>query len=332
MTNTIWNSADSTAHISLSDFSHTATSGSGSGNEGIRATVSRGPTGKWYLEYSNLSYPYGGYIGFALSTDTLGSTYQFGIGSSGYVNSGGNSYGPLSALTGTIVDFAVDLDNGKFWVRQNGGAWLGQIGGSADPATNTNGIPLPTYVSPYFPEAGLQFNPVTVTVDGGDWPSPTFAYPAPAGFSPWDGIAGVSGTWASTEAADTFAAIGYPGYPGIDADLAATEAPDTFAAVGYMSLLGAMSVTETGDAFSAYGYMPVEGTWISTEATDRFVGLGEGWGVNGTWASTEAPDVFAATISTPVEGTFIATEAADRFQALGEGVTRVRPRRDFFVT
>jgi hypothetical protein len=141
-----------------------------------------------------------------------------------------------------------------------------------------------------------------------------------------------SGTWASTETKDTFAATGYPGGFGITGDLTSTEARDIFAAVGYPNNVGVWTTLEAPDRFSAFGFQPQTAVWHSTEAADVFHGTGIGLGENGVWASTEATDIFAATGFTPVSGTFIVTEAADRFQAFGAGVIRVRRRRTSFVT
>jgi hypothetical protein len=331
MTNTVWNTGDSTAHIATSDTDHTATSGSGSGNEGIRATVSHA-TGKWFIEFTNVSYLYGGWLGFAAASDTLGGTGQFGIDSGGnsHFTSGSSSGDPGSNPTGHVVDFAIDLDNSLMWSRYDGGNWNGS--GTADPATGAGGHSISGFTGPVFPYAWLQFNPDTVTIDGGDYPSPTFIHPAPSGFTPWNGISGVSGTWASTEAADIFAAIGYPGYPGIDGQLVATEATDVFSATGLIVPTGVWASTEHPDQFSAYGYMVTTGTMAVTEHPDTFAATGFGQGIDGAWASTEIPDHFAAVGFQPISGTFIVTEAPDRFSALGEGVTQVRRRRPFFVT
>lgn len=328
MTSTVWNVSDVSSHIALSNTDHTATSGSGSGNEGVRATVSHS-TGKWYIEFSNISLLYGGIIGFAAAGDALGSSGQAGVtaGSPGYLQVGGSDYGPYGNANGTVLSFAVDFTNNQIWTRTNGGNWNGS--GTADPATNTGGQSISSLTTPLFPYAWLQFNPDTVDINGGD---STFSYTAPTGFNPWNGIAGVTGTWASTEAADAMAFIGYPGTFGLIGQLAATEAPDVLAALGYILTTGTLVGSEYQDRFSAYGYLPVYGPWTSTEAPDIFAAAGVGLGRNGTWASTEAPDIFAALGVGPVLGPLAATDPQDRFQAIGAGVTQVRPRRKLFVT
>jgi hypothetical protein len=330
MTNTVWNSGDSTAHIALSDTDHTATSGSGSGNEGIRGNVSRGTSGKWYIEFTGIVTPYGGEIGFAAASDTLGGNGQFGINTSGYIFSGGTDYGPLTAISGHVLDFAVDFDNNELWVREDGGNWNGS--GTADPATNTGGISIAGYTGPVFPYAWLQFNPCSVTVDGGDYPSPTFLYPAPAGFSAWNGSSYPTGTWASTDVPDSFSAVGYSGAPGVVVNLQATEATDTFAATVLLSNLMTMAVFESADVFSAYAFQELSGVWTPTEAKDAFAAAGLGWGTNGIWASTEATDIMVASAAVPVTGTWASTEPTDRCSIFGEGVSQVRRRRPIIIT
>ena len=64
---------------------------------------------------------------------------------------------------------------------------------------------------------------------------------------------GVTGTFAPTEADDTFAGAGYVPATGT---IAVTENVDTFAGVGYTSLTAALAVTETPDTFAGVGYGP----------------------------------------------------------------------------
>ncbi len=57
----------------------------------------------------------------------------------------GLSIGSIST-GGTVVCFAIDLDNDKGWIRNGaGGNWLGQVIGSQNPATNTGGGSLSNY-------------------------------------------------------------------------------------------------------------------------------------------------------------------------------------------
>ncbi|WP_256808135.1 hypothetical protein [Bradyrhizobium sp. Bra64] len=66
---------------------------------------------------------------------------------SGQVVVSGAHLGTVSpASNGETLGFAIDLDNQKFWVRKIGGDWLNLS--FANPATNSNGISIPsgTYV------------------------------------------------------------------------------------------------------------------------------------------------------------------------------------------
>jgi hypothetical protein len=181
--------------------------------------------------------------------------------------------------------------------------------------------------------SGTSQGVTTSSDNGASWTLGTLATT-----NPWTGLAagaalpGSSGTWHTTEATDSFAAIGYPGLPGVSGSLVTTEARDVFAATGFGNLVGRMNIVERSDTFSAFGFQPFTGHMTVTEAPDIFHATGIGRGEDGVWHSTEAPDVFAATGVAPISGTFITTEAPDIFQAFGAGVTRVSRRRPFFIT
>lgn len=143
-----------------------------------------------------------------------------------------------------------------------------------------------------------------------------------------------SNTWASVEAPDTMAFVGFAGAPGITGELSTTEVADSFAAAGYPAAVGTWATTDGQDTFSAFGRQPIDGHMASTENPDTFAGTGVGFGETLILASTEAPDVFAAkgTVIEKVEGTFNATETSDSFHALGAGANRSTKRPVFFVT
>ncbi len=140
------------------------------------------------------------------------------------------------------------------------------------------------------------------------------------------------GSWESTEAKDSFHAVGYPGSSGIIGDLLSTEAKDIFAATGEVPVVAVWTSTEAKDIAGFFGHIPVQGPWASTEAKDILHVVGNTPGTGGPWMSTENPDVFAGIGNTPISGVWASTEAADRFLALGAGVVRVRRRRNFSVT
>lgn len=349
MTLTTWNPADKAAGITLSNGNNTATGSSG--NNSVRGTTSHAAsTGKYYLEYNSITQVGGsGVIGVENSTVglTTNSTNGMGVGPSGAFPGGTFSASPA----GHVVGMAVDTNNKRIWWRYDAGNWNNS--GTADPATNVGGTDYSGMSggTTVFPFVFLQNGGTcTINTDG-----TAFAHAAPSGFSPWDGVAGASGTittsltkasisaagftspvgtWASTEAADTAAFIGFPGVPGISGQLAVTENPDAFAAAGYPALLGTFIAVEPQDSFSAFVLQPKKGTLAATEAQDIFAGIGVGYGENLHFALTEAADKFAAlgTAFQPVRGPLTATEFPDSFRALGAGVTVSVKRPVFFVT
>lgn len=142
------------------------------------------------------------------------------------------------------------------------------------------------------------------------------------------------GTLESTEAADSFHAVGYgPGGAGQFGFLTATETKDTFAAVGAVAISGSMTLIEAKDTFSAFISVPIRGVFVTAEAPDRFAGTGIGLGEDGMWMSTEVLDTLTINGVVPIAGTFDTSETADRFRAIGAGVvTSRRRRRRTFVT
>ena len=123
---------------------------------GIRSTLRVPSSGKWYVEAANITYAGAGnscLLGFTQSTSLTSSVTAFGgtltpwigvdanvYGNKIALNWNGVSGGTASATTlfssyasGDIVNFAIDFDNGKFWVGKNG-TWYN----SGDPAAGTN--------------------------------------------------------------------------------------------------------------------------------------------------------------------------------------------------
>src|ERR1035437_6820012 len=158
-------------------------------------------------------------------------------------------------------------------------------------------------------------------------------------------------TWASTEAKDVFAAIGYAssvtgvwasletkdtfagaGLPNPAGHWTSTEAKDVFAAAGYQQIGGSWVSTEAHDVFSAYGGQPVSGTWASTEAKDGFAGAATTHGESGVWASTEPVDVVNMIGYIPTTGSWDSTEAEDRFYALAYTIGAAPKGRRIFLS
>lgn len=344
---TTWNPADISG-VTLSSGNLIATANNGS-NGGARGTTSH-TSGKWYIEFvchhptQNNVFPGLGTTGagFEGGTNTSGGTATLAPSGSAVSTLAGSFTVSFGALTdGEIVSIAVDFTAGLVWfaVGGNFSNWNGS--GTANPATGTGGFStangsgnwggvLSGGVFPYMASQG-GFSPpnagLTVVPDG-----PSQSFTPPSGFGSWDAPPVPSGPWASTEAPDIFAAIGYPGAGATRGDLLSNEAADIFAAVGFPRLNGFLQVTGAGDTFSAFGRQPLTLTMHPTEAADIFHAIGVGRGENGVWISTEGIDTLTMLGHTPIAGTWASTEAADRFSAIGAGVTRVRRRRTFFAT
>ena len=158
-------------------------------------------------------------------------------------------------------------------------------------------------------------------------------------------------TWASTEAKDVFAAIGYAnsitgiwasletkdtfagaGLPNPAGYWTSTEAKDVFAAAGYQQIGGSWTSTEARDVFSAYGRQPLGGTWSSTEAKDVFAAVGTTHGESGVWASTEPVDVVNMIGYIPNHGSWASTEAKDAFFALAYTIGAAPKGRRIFLS
>jgi hypothetical protein len=182
---TVWDPADKTTNITLSSGNHIATTTGGAGNEGVRASPTyHGASGKWYLEYTGISFGHTSRWGFTSAMETLGDTAGvLGIDTAGWINAGAG--GPCGDPTGHTVCFAMDFDNKKMWVRYDGGAWVGNGGASPDPATDTNGVDITGFTSPVVPYFYGQFSGDTGTLNCGD---SAFVQAIPSGFTAWDSI------------------------------------------------------------------------------------------------------------------------------------------------
>jgi hypothetical protein len=138
----------------------------------------------------------------------------------------------------------------------------------------------------------------------GDWLAIETALQLPS-------VPSASGTWASTETADTFAGSGGT----LNGTWASTEAKDTFAGAGG-TLGGSWASTEARDTFAGIGAPQANATMAVTEAADAFAGAGYPQMI-GSWASTESPDVFAAFAVEQVRGSMYLSEIKDTFAGIG---------------
>jgi hypothetical protein len=292
-------------------------------------------TGKFYYEWSCTGMDDNN-SGVGVADITLVKDFAGGKGNtaSGVLLSTGEIYangtgivGGLNPYIGHVICIAVDVGAQIFWARIDGGNW--NASGTANPATGAGGISF-SYMNASNPVA-----PAFVASDAAfsgtaNFGATSYAQTPPTGFGNW-ATPGVTGTWASTEAADIFASVGWSVTAGITANLSTHEAPDTFAATGYPLLSGTMLLTEAQDIFSGYIIFPVAGTLTATEAKDQFSALATTPGVGGNWTSIDPVDVVNVIGYTPISGTFAPVEASDIFQALGSGASATVLRRVFFV-
>ena len=118
------------------------------GDAFMRSSVGH-TSGKYYYEVTLGAWPtFGGtFIGAADGSNaTNGSGGFLGNGTHGVgaPDSGGWAGAPSGTTTsptyftpGDVVCLAIDIDNGKIWIRLNAGNW--NSNGTANPATNVNG-------------------------------------------------------------------------------------------------------------------------------------------------------------------------------------------------
>ena len=129
------------------DFTGTITSSNGNtvfqGGR-YRATLGMG-AGKYYWEAKRLNAPDNAYIGIKADSGSWSSTWSESytvLTSSGNYYLDGSDQGAYgnSSTTNDILMFALDMDNGKFYIGENG-TWFN----SGNPATSTN--PMATGIS-----------------------------------------------------------------------------------------------------------------------------------------------------------------------------------------
>jgi len=155
-------------------------------------------SGKWYFEctcnnQSSSNAPLVG-VGPRVSGTANtpgGNTYPGGSSNSGvgmsqlgtvYYLSNSIATGYPTFTTGSVISVAIDYGNAKIWFRVNGGNWNGS--GTADPATNTGGLSISTFLSAapggISPGFGLYYTNDAMTMNFGDT---AFTYTIPSGFT-----------------------------------------------------------------------------------------------------------------------------------------------------
>lgn len=133
-----WNPSDKSANVTLSNGNLTASGSNGSGGA-VRANQGKS-SGKWYWEITQNAAILGQVVGVGNATMDLAQ--QVGITTDGwsyygqdgkkYNGAGGVAYGN-TFVAGTIISYALDMDNGKLWFAK-AGTWQN----SGDPAAGTN--------------------------------------------------------------------------------------------------------------------------------------------------------------------------------------------------
>ena len=187
MANAIWNTADKTASVALSNLNLTATI-TGLGNQGARTVDSRA-TGKYYWEYT-FTNASNDTCGIANSTVLLSNLALNGVAGAAYVNSLGNifvnsttSSGVLGTMVaGNICCVALNLDNQLIWFRK-GAAGNWNNSGTANPATAVGGFAL-TFVGAGVAAFGsMSGQSATNGAITGNFGDSAFAGVVPAGFN-----------------------------------------------------------------------------------------------------------------------------------------------------
>ena len=172
----------SSTYVTLNNGNLNVTGSSGADAGGAFGTA-KVNSGKWYWEATIVAvsgtYPF---IGFAVNTS--GTQYQGGarVNTSGtlaivspesFITLNGSPSG-TSFTTNDVLQFALDMDNGKMWIGKNG-TWMN----SGVPASGTGNVfsisDRTQFVSPYI----FSYNSSQVAYNFGQR---AFAYTAPSGF------------------------------------------------------------------------------------------------------------------------------------------------------
>lgn len=181
------NPSDKNANITLSNSNLTATKAA-AGWSNVRSTNAHA-SGKYYFEATMDAIASGlNIVGIANTTAALnnyiGSDVNgMGAGSTGAVYRGGSAVASIDVSTaGERICIAVDLDADLFWARSENGNWNGSA--SADPATGTGGLALPSGLTSgnVYAAVGASGAGNAITVNFGET---AFAFTAPSGFEDW---------------------------------------------------------------------------------------------------------------------------------------------------
>lgn len=190
---TTWDSGNKSADITLSNSDLTATVGVSGGPAAVRATTSLSSTNKRYGELTIVAANVAvgsAAIGFVNGTFTFSAGLTTTANSFGYRQDGIilTNNGPLGLCAvgfptwqaGDNVSWAQDFAAKLFWTRVNGGAWLGNVLGTSDPATDANGCDTSTVTGSIFP--AFSSTPSTDAVTA-KFSSSSWSFAAPSGYT-----------------------------------------------------------------------------------------------------------------------------------------------------
>lgn len=189
---TTWDSGNKSANITLTNSNLTATVGA-SGQSAVRATSSLSGTDKRYGELTIDAANAGAgnaVIGFAnasftFSSALIGTTNSFGYRMDGLILFNSGALGVCAVgfpawNTGDNFSWAQDFGAKLFWARVNGGAWLGNVLGTSDPATGANGCDTSAVTGSLFPAFNSSTNTDAVTAK---FSSSSWLFVAPSGYT-----------------------------------------------------------------------------------------------------------------------------------------------------
>lgn len=119
--------------------------------------------------------------------------------------------------------------------------------------------------------------------------------------------ANVSGTFSSTDAAESLSSTGKEAFR---ATLAPTEGTESLTSTGKESFRSTVAATEANDTMSSSAGSVVTGTLSTTDANDTMlaIGIAGAGNVGGAFAGSETADTLAATGKERIRGTFSTNE------------------------
>jgi hypothetical protein len=185
---TTFDPATASSALVLSNGNLTGTAGS-SADQGARSIASH-TSGKFFFSIVvNDSTSAIGIVDSSQSLTTGGFFLGDSVHSAGYFTSGNvwnqsTIHGTIGTFgAGNVVDAAWDIGAANIWFRVNGGNWNNS--GTADPATNTGGIPVVITGPASFAAVELEGASTGVSAFTANFGATAYSFAAPSGFSNW---------------------------------------------------------------------------------------------------------------------------------------------------